>query len=242
MHRPSPALIVATIALFVALGGTSYAVTQLPKNSVGAKQLKKSAVSSPKIKDGTIEAVDMSSAALAALKGAAGAQGPPGPSGAAGAQGPQGPSVGAAAANDASQVLTTSLASVVSLGASPSASSSGPVVVAQASRLQISASVVVYKGTSQWASQGHAFCDLRYSVAGSGRWSGTTVLSSASVSLPVTATSVASYDTVPLEGSASVVAGSYDVQVRCERGEFAVVGTASVEVRYAAIDVVAIPT
>ena len=54
MRRPSPALVISVIALFVALGGTSYAVTQLPKNSVGAQQLKKSAVTSSKIKDGTI--------------------------------------------------------------------------------------------------------------------------------------------------------------------------------------------
>ncbi|HEX5525914.1 MAG TPA: hypothetical protein VFX44_01810 [Solirubrobacterales bacterium] len=44
----------ATIAVFIALGGSAYAVTQLPKNSVGSKQLKKNAVTAAKIKDGTI--------------------------------------------------------------------------------------------------------------------------------------------------------------------------------------------
>jgi hypothetical protein len=34
----------ATVALSVALGGSAYAATQLPKNSVGTKQLKKAAV------------------------------------------------------------------------------------------------------------------------------------------------------------------------------------------------------
>ena len=33
--------VVATLALFIALGGTSYAVTQLPRNSVGAPQIKR---------------------------------------------------------------------------------------------------------------------------------------------------------------------------------------------------------
>jgi hypothetical protein len=33
--------VVSVIALFVALGGTSYAVFKLPKNSVGAKQLRR---------------------------------------------------------------------------------------------------------------------------------------------------------------------------------------------------------
>jgi hypothetical protein len=42
--------VVSVIALFVALGGASYAVFKLPKNSVGAKQLKKNAVTTAKIK------------------------------------------------------------------------------------------------------------------------------------------------------------------------------------------------
>ena len=37
--RPSPAMIVALAALFVALGGTSYAAFSLPKNSVGSAQM-----------------------------------------------------------------------------------------------------------------------------------------------------------------------------------------------------------
>jgi hypothetical protein len=48
--RPSPAMVVACIALSVALGGTSYAAIKLPKNSVGTKQLKKNAVIGPKLK------------------------------------------------------------------------------------------------------------------------------------------------------------------------------------------------
>jgi len=48
--HPSPALVVSLIALFVALGGTSYAaVTSLPANSVGTAQLKNGAVTAPKI-------------------------------------------------------------------------------------------------------------------------------------------------------------------------------------------------
>jgi rare lipoprotein A len=40
MKRPSPSLAVSLAALVVALGGTGYAVTQLPKNSVGTAQIK----------------------------------------------------------------------------------------------------------------------------------------------------------------------------------------------------------
>jgi hypothetical protein len=45
---------IAMLALFIALGGTTYAATALPKNSVGTKQLKKSAVTSVKIKNGNV--------------------------------------------------------------------------------------------------------------------------------------------------------------------------------------------
>jgi hypothetical protein len=54
--RPSPALVVAIVALVVALGGTGYAAIKLPANSVGAKQLKKGAVERAKIKNGAIDA------------------------------------------------------------------------------------------------------------------------------------------------------------------------------------------
>jgi hypothetical protein len=47
---PSPALVVAVIALIVALGGTGYAAITLPANSVGKKQLKKRAVTAAKIR------------------------------------------------------------------------------------------------------------------------------------------------------------------------------------------------
>lgn len=37
MKLPSHSTVIAYLALFVALGGTAYAATQLPKNSVGPK-------------------------------------------------------------------------------------------------------------------------------------------------------------------------------------------------------------
>jgi hypothetical protein len=53
---PSPALLVALIALFVALGGTSYAaITSIPANSVGTKQLKDGAVTAAKISSSALE-------------------------------------------------------------------------------------------------------------------------------------------------------------------------------------------
>ena len=52
--RLSYANVMATVAVFIALGGTSYAISKLPKNSVGTKQLKKNAVATSKIKNEAI--------------------------------------------------------------------------------------------------------------------------------------------------------------------------------------------
>jgi hypothetical protein len=48
-RMPSPAMVVACIALAVALGGTSYAAIKLPRNSVGTTQLQKNAVVASKL-------------------------------------------------------------------------------------------------------------------------------------------------------------------------------------------------
>lgn len=76
----------ATIALFVALGGTSYAAFSLPASSVGTKQLKNGAVTKAKLGHGLV----------AAERGAPGPQGLAGPQGATGSAGPPGPSTGPA--------------------------------------------------------------------------------------------------------------------------------------------------
>jgi hypothetical protein len=52
--RPSPAMIVAVVALIMAMAGTGYAALKLPKKSVGTAQLKKNAVTNAKIKNRTI--------------------------------------------------------------------------------------------------------------------------------------------------------------------------------------------
>jgi len=91
VRRPSPAMVVALVALFVALGGAAYATTQLPKNSVGPRQLKKNAVTSPKVKDHSLLAKDFKSGQLPrGPRGPKGANGPRGPKGDTGQQGPKG--------------------------------------------------------------------------------------------------------------------------------------------------------
>jgi hypothetical protein len=64
LRTPSPALVISLLALFVALGGTTYAATSLPKNSVGTKQLKKNAVTAPKIKKAAVTAAKINTKGL----------------------------------------------------------------------------------------------------------------------------------------------------------------------------------
>jgi hypothetical protein len=49
LRLPSPAMVVALVALFAALAGTGYAATKLAPNSVGATQLKNHAVTKSKL-------------------------------------------------------------------------------------------------------------------------------------------------------------------------------------------------
>jgi hypothetical protein len=77
MRRPqlSYANVMSTIAVFVALGGTSYAVA---RNSIGNRELKANAVTSAKVKDRSLTSSDLSPAARAGTRGPRGAQGPAG--------------------------------------------------------------------------------------------------------------------------------------------------------------------
>jgi hypothetical protein len=86
-RRLTFANVVACIALFVALGGVGYAATQLPKNSVGTRQLKNGAVTAAKIDAATRKALG---ASTGPGSGAVGPAGPKGDTGAAGQTGPQG--------------------------------------------------------------------------------------------------------------------------------------------------------
>jgi hypothetical protein len=85
----TPSMAVALIALFIALSAGAYAATQLPKNSVGATQIKAGAVTAAKVRDRSLKAADFAKGQLPA--GPAGAPGAPGAAGAAGPAGPAGP-------------------------------------------------------------------------------------------------------------------------------------------------------
>jgi hypothetical protein len=79
-------------AAFIALGGTAYAATSLPANSVGAKQLKNGAVTSTKLSAGVKQ--QLKKAGAKGSKGDPGAQGQQGVLGPPGMQGPAGPLTG----------------------------------------------------------------------------------------------------------------------------------------------------
>ena len=96
LTRLSYANVVASLALFVALGGSAFAAVQLSKgqvktrhlakSAVKAKKLAPNAVTSGKVRNGSLRAKDFRTGELVA--GASGAQGPKGDTGATGATGP----------------------------------------------------------------------------------------------------------------------------------------------------------
>ncbi len=114
----SYANVMATIAVFIALGGTSYAVTQLPRNSVGAKQIRtgavgtseigKSAVRSKHVKDRSLGLQDISLTARSSLRGQ---RGPAGPTGPIGPAGPATATYGVVARSDGTYVLARAASS-----------------------------------------------------------------------------------------------------------------------------------
>jgi hypothetical protein len=63
-RRPSPAMIVALAALVVALGGTGYAASQLPPDSVGRTQLRDGAVGPTKIRTDAVGAQQIRAGAV----------------------------------------------------------------------------------------------------------------------------------------------------------------------------------
>lgn len=78
--------VVASLALFIALGGVSYAAVKLPANSVGTKQLKNGSVTTKKLNRRTLASLKGSTGPT----GAQGGIGPKGTDGAAGADGADG--------------------------------------------------------------------------------------------------------------------------------------------------------
>ncbi len=77
VRKPSPAMMVALIALFVALSGAAYAVVKPGKNTVGPKQVKNESLTGREVADDSLEGTDIDEKTLSLQAGGA-------PSGAAG--------------------------------------------------------------------------------------------------------------------------------------------------------------
>lgn len=119
------ALGVALASLILSATGTSYAVSQLAANSVGARQLRDGAVRSAAVKNGSLQAADLSAAARAALRGAAGPAGVPGPAGPTGLAGETGAAgaTGATGADGAPGTVATLAADATTFAPNLAASS-----------------------------------------------------------------------------------------------------------------------
>jgi hypothetical protein len=83
--RLTYANVIATLALFIALGGTGYAALTLPPGSVHGRQIARDAVSSPKVKNRSLHAADFARGQLP--KGDKGDPGTPGQPGGTGSPG-----------------------------------------------------------------------------------------------------------------------------------------------------------
>lgn len=89
--RLSFANVMSIIAVFVALGGTSYAAIKIPKNSVGSAQIKTNGVASSDVKNGSLKKADFKATDLpAGPTGPQGAKGDPGTNGTNGSNGAPG--------------------------------------------------------------------------------------------------------------------------------------------------------
>ena len=80
----------STVAVFIALGGVSYAAIEIPANSVGTRQIKNRAITSEKISTATLAALKGATGprGLIGLRGATGLTGEAGQKGEAGERGP----------------------------------------------------------------------------------------------------------------------------------------------------------
>jgi hypothetical protein len=108
IRRPSPSMAVALLALFVALGGSSYAALkvgsgQIVNNSVRSKDIRNNDIRSGDVRNRSLLAGDFKAGQLPAgprgatgATGARGATGATGATGSTGSTGPPGPATGAA--------------------------------------------------------------------------------------------------------------------------------------------------
>ena len=207
---PSPAMVVACVALIVALGGTSYAALKLPRNSVGNKQLRPSAVTSGKVRNGSLTAKDFRASAL--KRGPRGPQGPKGDS-APGAI----PRVGYAsrdpyAAGGSRQAVAVGAGAVdliglnVAAGRSDYTSSSGRVTASGPSRLIANGQAVILNADAANQSVNCQIVLVGTDVRVIGNYVNANIGAGGG------------YIPVAVSAGSDVEAGTYDVRLQCHTG------------------------
>jgi len=89
-HRPQPALVISLVALFVALGGTSYAAVSITgsnvrNGSLSGADIKNGSIRGTDVRNGSLTAGDLTPTTAASLRGPTGATGATGATGTFGA-------------------------------------------------------------------------------------------------------------------------------------------------------------
>ncbi|HKE79794.1 MAG TPA: collagen-like protein [Solirubrobacteraceae bacterium] len=143
---------VAYSALFLALGGTSYAAARLPAESVGTKELRPAAVTRAKlhrdavtslsVKDRSLKKIDFAPGQLTAGpkgdKGDPGAKGDQGPKGDPGAKGDPGPTLGVAGVDSGTPSSTPTAGAVTVATKSVTLTSRSRIFAIASARVTIS--------------------------------------------------------------------------------------------------------
>lgn len=227
MRRPSPAFVLALIALIVALSGTGYAATKITSkdvknNSLTGADIKNNSLRGADIRNGTVGANDLKRRLRNQFRvagasgvpgpqgapGAPGAQGPPGPQGPKGDQGlqgtagPTGPS--GSAARSVGQPLSASPTSVLGLVDH----GSGAMSIAKTTRVLATANVRLRNPD---VTVSFAECSLIATPTSGGLPISLSPVPTSFVLAPID--SFGQYGVVT--GASQLNPGSYDIAVRC---------------------------
>ena len=179
------------MALFVALGGASYAAIKIPKNSVGAAQIKKNAVTSAKVKDRSLLAKDFKAGQI--------------PAGAKSAY----------ASNNINPNTSLSPSGVnfTVLDTTAPDAGSGTMTITTRSRVVADASVSLFKGTGAWNAAADVDCQIQAASLGGTVSIGQT----ARTTLTATVAGGAVYAEASLSGAISLDPGEYVFRVLCQQ-------------------------
>ncbi|HEY2716330.1 MAG TPA: hypothetical protein VGI73_08935 [Solirubrobacterales bacterium] len=173
--KPTYANVIATVALFVALGGGAYAATRLPKNSVGPKQLQDEAVTPPKLSRAAVKSLEGERGPKGATgpKGSTGAQGQRGPEGPRGAQGDRGPEGPRGLTAMGSLVIDATAGSVPIDGTTHPLSLSGVTTwTAQPRQVGLFAAQAIFKVAFENQTSPIEACTVTVSLFDNGNWIG----------------------------------------------------------------------